>query len=85
MSAAVAWERPALEALLALARADPGTARRVLNAIYHFAEEAQGDVRKLEGASDLWRLRTGDWRVIFTRREGTVSIVEIVNRRDAYR
>jgi mRNA interferase RelE/StbE len=43
----------------------------------------QGDVRKLKGVEDRWRLRVGDWRVIlrpaFSRR---LLIVLRVHRQD---
>jgi len=39
------------------------------------------------GSGDEYRLRIGDWRVIFTLEDGdrNMVIVRVVNRRDAYR
>ena len=50
-------------------------------------EPPEGDVRKLQGQEERWRLRVGDWRAIFSREasERTVTIRRILNRRDAYR
>ena len=44
-------------------------------------------VIKIEGAEDLWRLRVGDWRVIYriSDREKLVDIIAIRHRKDAYR
>ena len=44
-------------------------------------------VIKIEGADDLWRLRIGDWRVIYriSDREKLVDIIAIRHRKDAYR
>jgi mRNA-degrading endonuclease RelE of RelBE toxin-antitoxin system len=52
-----------------------------------FAESGHGDVRKLKGAEDRWRLRVGAWRVIFTvAREGhALLILRVLPRGKAYR
>ena len=44
-------------------------------------------VVKLEGATDLWRLRIGDWRVIYRvdDRARLIDITGIRHRREAYR
>jgi len=51
-----------------------------------FAEQERGDVVKLSG-SDTYRLRVGDWRLIFSLEEGGLVILalRVLNRRDAYR
>jgi len=85
MSEAVAWEPAALESLLVLARRDLATARQVMRAAYAFAASGRGDVRKLEGGGDRWRLRAGDWRLLYVREGETLRILEVANRRDAYR
>lgn len=43
-------------------------------------------VRKLHGEDNLWRLRVGDYRVIYTIEDGRllVLVVRVANRRDAY-
>jgi mRNA interferase RelE/StbE len=43
--------------------------------------------RKLTGSKNDWRLRVGDWRVIYTIDDSTevVDIAGIRHRRDAYR
>ena len=44
-------------------------------------------VIKLEGASDLWRIRVGDWRIVYrlSDKERLVDIFAIRHRREAYR
>lgn len=44
-------------------------------------------VIKIEGTDDLWRLRVGDWRIIYriSDREKLVDIIAIRHRKDAYR
>jgi mRNA interferase RelE/StbE len=43
--------------------------------------------RKLHGAQDLWRIRVGDYRVVYAvdDRKHTVDVVRVRHRRDAYR
>jgi mRNA interferase RelE/StbE len=43
-------------------------------------------VRKLQGEDNLWRLRVGDYRVIYTIEDDRllVLVVRVANRRDAY-
>ena len=46
-----------------------------------------GNVRKLAGEDELWRLRVGDWRILY-RIEGqrlVVLVVRIGHRREVYR
>ncbi|MGE3911370.1 MAG: type II toxin-antitoxin system RelE/ParE family toxin [Chloroflexota bacterium] len=54
-------------------------------AVFQYAEQELGDIRKLAG-SDVYRLRVGDWRVLFSLHEGgrVMLILRILNRRDAY-
>ena len=44
-------------------------------------------VEKLAGPEDLYRVRVGDWRIVYTirDRELVVIVIRIGNRRDVYR
>ena len=44
-------------------------------------------VKKLKGQRDHWRIRVGDWRIIYTieDRELIVLVLRIGNRREVYR
>ncbi|MDC0977691.1 type II toxin-antitoxin system RelE/ParE family toxin [bacterium] len=42
-------------------------------------------VKKLVGSEKNYRIRIGDYRVIYTVEEKTIKIVSILHRRDAYR
>ncbi len=83
---AVLWESGAVDDLLSLATRDRSQARRIFLAVRTFASEARGDVRKLEGRAGEWRLRVGDWRVIFAADPATnaVHVLAVRQRRDAY-
>jgi mRNA interferase RelE/StbE len=70
-----------------LMRRDVQTSRRIHAAVRRFATQNVGDVRKLIDRGDTYRLRVGDWRVVFTFEDDgqTVVVLRVVNRRDAYR
>jgi mRNA interferase RelE/StbE len=46
----------------------------------------QGDTKRLVGGSGLWRLRVGDWRVIFERDDQArlVTVLAVYARGGAY-
>lgn len=66
-------------------RLDDDTARRVTAALARFAESGTGDVKKLKGVADRWRLRVGTYRVIFGPEPEQVLVRRILDRCDAYR
>jgi hypothetical protein len=45
-------------------------AGRIRDAVAVSADQERGDVQKLTGREHLYRLRVGDWRIIFTVEEG---------------
>ena len=67
---------------------DPQVARRILKAIEALvANPRPSGVVKLEGATDLWRVRVGEWRVVYriSDRDRLVDVIAVRHRRDAYR
>ena len=82
----VRWEREARDALRDIARRDAALARRIRTRIATYASTGAGDVKKLRGNREQWRLRVGDWRVVFTfDPPGAITVLDVVLRRDAYR
>lgn len=71
-----------------LERLDPPVARRVLLAIEKLADNPRppGCV-KLQGSQNEWRIRIGDWRVVYTvdDKGKLVDIVAVRHRSDVYR
>ncbi len=52
---------------------DTDTQKRLLRAIVELPEE---DIKKLKGIDELYRLRVGDFRIIFERKETELIIIE---------
>jgi mRNA interferase RelE/StbE len=71
-----------------LRRLDPRVRRRVIDALVGLrAQPPHGDIRRLTGSGEEWRLRVGDWRVRFTREQAThtVYVLRVLPRGRAYR
>jgi mRNA interferase RelE/StbE len=71
-----------------LEKLEPRIRRRIARAIDRLAEDSRGpSTVKLGGADDLWRLRVGDYRVIYQVRDDAllVLVIRVRHRRDAYR
>ena len=70
-----------------LRRLDRPVATRILDALARLADTGQGDVTRLQGVADEWRLRVGDWRVRFRYEHParTLVVLRILPRGQAYR
>ena len=83
----VRWSSRAVADGEAIARRDTDLARRIRRRVATWSETGEGDVKKLAGTDDEWRLRVGDWRVIFwlDRDAQAYVITRVLPRKDAYR
>lgn len=71
-----------------LASLDKPTAIRIRAALDHMVVDPRAvDLKKLQGMSDIWRLRVGHWRVILriTGEEVIAYALRVKHRREAYR
>jgi mRNA interferase RelE/StbE len=71
-----------------LEKLDPPIRRRIGTAIDGLVENARPQgAKKIQGSEDLWRIRIGDYRVIYQihDRQLLVVIVTIGHRSDIYR
>ena len=65
---------------------DRESAMRILIALTHYGESGAGDIRALSGEWDgYFRLRLGDFRVIFQIVPEAIVIVRVRHRSDVYR
>ena len=69
-----------------LRRLDGTTRRRVRQTLRLYTDTGRGDVVKLQGRQDEWRLRVGEQRVRFRRDTATqtVLVLRVRHRREAY-
>ena len=65
-------------------RMDKASGARIVNALSRLATTGIGDIRRIRSSDDAWRLRVGDWRIIYEYRDDEREIyVKRVSRRDA--
>lgn len=69
-------------AVKSIARLDKPTKHRIRDAI---AALPSGDIKKLKGFSTSYRLRIGDYRVIFNMAGDNILINDVLPRGDAYK
>jgi mRNA interferase RelE/StbE len=72
----------------AVARLDRDTQRRVVRLLEVLADEPRpGGVVKMAGGENLWRIRIGDYRVVYEiqDRRLIVLVVRVAHRKDVYR
>ena len=59
---------------------------RIFDGVLHYARTGAGDVEPLHGdMTGSFRLRLGDWRVLFSLQDDAMQIFGVRNRRQAYR
>jgi mRNA-degrading endonuclease RelE of RelBE toxin-antitoxin system len=66
---------------------DRETALRLLKALARFLKTDTGNVKRLQGFDPpQYRLRFGDWRLLFRKSDDeTIEVLRVRNRREAYR
>ena len=75
--------RYAKAAVKVISSLDRPTKQRIRNAVERLPK---GDVKPLSGSVRLYRLRVGDWRIVFSYPDGnTVLIEKIAPRGEAYK
>ena len=74
-------------ALRDMRRLDRPVQRRIVQALDRLVDDPPvGDVVRLTGSDDEWRLRVGDWRVRFTRdADRLILVTRVLPRGRAYR
>jgi len=74
-------------ALKDVGRLDRHTRERIVTAVERLAESRRGDIRRLQGTRDeIFRLRVGDWRLLFSEERDTATLVvrRVLPRGSAY-
>ena len=81
----IAITRDAAKELARLPATDRDRVERRIEAYAEAADAPGHDVIPLAGARGLYRLRSGDWRVIFELDDERMRILVVKHRREAYR
>jgi mRNA interferase RelE/StbE len=73
-----------------LAKLDKNTRLRIIAALDRLREAYPvGDIRKMQGYDDLWRLRVGDYRIVMqidlVTASITITVIRIGHRKEVYR
>ena len=75
------------QAIKALTRMPATDARRIRQKVQQYSENPASlanNVKKLQGV-EYYRLRVGDWRVIFTEDGLIIDVIKIAGRGDVYK
>jgi mRNA interferase RelE/StbE len=65
----------------------PEVRRRVRDSLLEFASSGRGDLKRLRGTrgrEDLFRLRVGDYRVVFAVTATEIRVTRIIHRGEGY-
>ena len=63
----------------------PDIARRIVEKIAHLSQNLEGDVKRLTNFTPEYRLRVGDYRVLFEVESNKVVVYRVRHRREVYR
>lgn len=63
----------------------PKDTARISKRIAALADNLAGDVKRLTNFTPSYRLRVGDWRVLFEVANQTVVVHRVLHRREVYR
>jgi mRNA-degrading endonuclease RelE of RelBE toxin-antitoxin system len=83
MKREIYWHHAAVEEMTQLAARNTRQATRILVAIREWGATSRGDFKKLQTVNE-WRLRVGDWRVLFVVRADAAYVSRVTDRQDAY-
>ena len=72
------------KALRDLKRLSPEVSRRIVQKLDLLTQDMSGDVKRLVNFTPGYRLRVGDWRVLFQPVEKRLVVHRIVHRSEAY-
>jgi len=72
------------DAIASLKRMSPEVSRRIVNKVERMRHGLSGDVKRLKAFVPNYRLRVGDWRVLFEIERKTIVVHEVKHRSQAY-
>ena len=76
------WKEHALENLNKL---ENSTSKRIIKKVEELCENPfSKDIRKLKGYKNYFRLRVGDYRIIFSLEDNLITILKVGHRQTIY-
>lgn len=72
------------KAIKDLQKLPPNTQTRILEKVEFVQNDLQGDVKHLTNFTPEYRLRVGDYRILFEIEDGKIVIYRIKHRSEAY-
>ena len=63
----------------------PDIVRRILTKVYGMRDNLAGNVKRLTNMTPAYRLRVGDYRVLFELEGDRITVYRVRHRGDAYR
>ena len=63
----------------------PDSAKRIVEKVSRLSQNLEGDVKRLTSFTPEYRLRVGDYRVLFEVEGNRVIVYRVRHRRDVYR
>jgi mRNA interferase RelE/StbE len=72
------------DALVSLKRMSPDVSRRIVRKVERMRHGLTGDVKRLKAFVPNYRLRVGDWRVLFEIDGKAIVVHEVKHRSEAY-
>ena len=64
---------------------DKKTLKIIFSKLEFLSDDLQGDVKKLTNFTPEYRLRTGDFRVLFETKNNKIIVYRIMHRKEAYK
>lgn len=80
----IAYSRDAMKTLR---RMPANTSKRIRSKVQTYAKDPESlanNVQPLKGERGTFRLRVGDWRIIFTENDDVVAVIRIAPRGSVY-
>lgn len=68
-----------------LKRLGKNTAVRITKRIMAMSDDLQGDIKKLQDNEPNYRMRVGDFRVLFDLEGNNVIVYRVMHRKESYR
>ena len=75
------------DALRALSRCPVDVSKRIRTKVAQYARDPsslKANVKALQGEAGIYRLRVGDWRVVFSENFEVVAVIKIASRGSVY-